>query len=53
MVADAPTVADCFAYSVVCNVEKGKENVLDDFPTLKKWKADFESLEEVKAYMAL
>ena len=53
MVSDAPTVADAFAYSVVVNVEKGKETILDDFPALKKWKADFESLEEVKAYLAM
>ena len=53
MVTDAPTVADAFAYSVVVNVQNGKETILDDFPALKKWKADFENIEEVKAYLAI
>lgn len=53
MVSDVPTVADAFAYSVVVNVQNGKETILDDFPALKKWKADFENIEEVKAYLAM
>ena len=53
MVSDVPTVADAAAYSVIRQVEGAKETVLDDFASLKKWKNDFESLEEVKAYNAL
>ena len=53
MVSDKPTVADVYAFCVMANVEKGKENIFDDFPALKKWRADFSSLDEVKAYMAM
>ena len=28
-------------------------DALEGFPTLKKWRSDFESLDEVKAYKAL
>ena len=49
MVSDVPTIADAFAYSTVIKCEDS----LEGFPTLKKWRADFESLDEVKAYLAL
>ena len=53
MVCDVPTVGDANAYSVIKQIEGAKETILDDFANLKKWKNDFESLEEVKAYNAL
>ena len=53
MVSDEPTVADAFAYSTVIDMERKCEDSLEGFPTLKKWKADFESLDAVKAYKAM
>ena len=53
MVSDVPTVADAIAYSIVEQLRVKREGIVDDFASLKKWKNDFESLEEVKAYNAL
>ena len=53
MVSDVPTVADAIAYGIVEQLRVKREGILDDFGSLKKWKNDFESLEEVKAYNAL
>lgn len=53
MVSDVPTIADCFAYSTIIDMERKCDDGLEGFPTLKKWRTDFESLDEVKAYMAL
>ena len=52
MVSDVPTIADAFAYSAVVSMEQNSPDALEGFPTLKKWRADFESLDEVKAYKA-
>lgn len=53
MVSDVPTVADAIAYGIVEQLRVKREGIVDDFASLKKWKNDFESLEEVKAYNAL
>ena len=53
MVSDEPTVADAFAYSAVVSMEQNFADPLEGFPTLKKWRADFESLDAVKAYKAM
>ena len=53
MVSDVPTIADAFAYSEVVSMEQNTPDALEGFPTLKKWRADFESLDEVKAYKAM
>ena len=53
MFSDVPTIADAFAYSTVIDMERKCEDSLEGFPTLKKWRTDFESLDEVKAYLAL
>ena len=53
MVADVPTVADAIAYGIVEQLREKREGMLDGYDSLKKWKKDFESLDEVKAYNAL
>lgn len=53
MVSDTPTVADAYAYAIIRMFEDKYEGFIAEFDALKKWKSEFESLEEVKAYNAL
>lgn len=52
MVSDEPTFADCMAYGTITQLLAEAPALLDQFPALKQWKADFEALPAIVAYKA-